>query len=58
MHDLNDLPNVKVINSQLNKSDIEVEAFKYAEDNGYDYLDIYNDVDVFGGYATIGFEID
>lgn len=47
-----------MINSQLNRSDTEIEAFKYAEDNGYDYLDLYNDVDVFGGYATIGFEID
>ncbi|CAD8184996.1 unnamed protein product [Paramecium octaurelia] len=58
LHHFYDLPNVKVINSQLNRSETEIEAFKYAEDNGYDYLDLYNDVDVFGGYATIGFEID
>ncbi|CAK84409.1 unnamed protein product (macronuclear) [Paramecium tetraurelia] len=58
IHTFNDLPNVQVINSQLNKPDIEIEAFKYAQDHGYDYIDLLNDVDVFGGYATIGFEID
>lgn len=44
--------------TELNIRDNEMEAFKYAEEMGYDFLDLYNDVDVFGGYATIGFEID
>ncbi|CAD8101593.1 unnamed protein product [Paramecium sonneborni] len=57
IHDFNNLPNVKVINSQLNKQDIKLEVFKYVEVNG-DYIDIYNNIDLFGGYATIRFEIN
>ncbi|CAD8079671.1 unnamed protein product [Paramecium primaurelia] len=58
IHQTNDLPNVTIIHSELNKNEIEKEAITYSQEMGYDYLDLQNDFDVFGGYATIGFEID
>ncbi|KAM3138424.1 hypothetical protein pb186bvf_009510 [Paramecium bursaria] len=57
-NDLMDFPGVRVIQTNADPETNSQMAIQFAEENNFEYFDQYNDLEILGGFGTVGFEIE